>query len=67
MINIALNIVGVANSAFYYVRIVNEAHQKLEQAALTDLLTSLPKRVAFDRFITSERVREHQQSHGLVF
>jgi len=65
VINIILNITGVANSAFYYVRIVNRAQQKLEQAALTDFLTSLPNRVAFDRFITSDRVREHHQSTGM--
>lgn len=63
--NIILNIIGVANSAYYYVQIVSKAQQKLEQAALTDFLTNLPNRVAFDQFITSDKIHSYLEQSGI--
>ena len=58
ILNIILNIFGVSNSANFYVRITRQAHHQLERAAMTDFLTNLPNRIAFEHFITSDQFHQ---------
>lgn len=51
IINIILNIVGVANSANFYLIIATHAQRDLRLYAITDYLTQLPNRTAFHHFI----------------
>lgn len=50
--NLATNIVGVANSANYYIGITTRAHKKISTLAMRDYLTHLMNRTAFDDYIT---------------
>lgn len=50
ILNLLFNIVGVSNSALYYVRIANEAQLKLSKLALADHLTGLPNRTAIAQY-----------------
>ena len=47
-LNVLLNIAGVANSAIYYKKIAMDAHEEIMDLALTDYLTGLLNRSAFD-------------------
>ncbi|MDY3196099.1 MAG: GGDEF domain-containing protein [Paracholeplasma sp.] len=49
-INIIANVVGVANSANYYLNIAKEYQQDILQMAMTDFLTGLPNRNAFVKY-----------------
>lgn len=55
ILNVFLNITGVANSAYYYIRIANDAQKTLSQLARTDYLTGVNNRVAFDDYIEEKR------------
>lgn len=48
--NILFNIVGVTNSAFYYVKIADKAQIRLSKLALVDYLTELPNRTAIAQY-----------------
>lgn len=48
--NIIFNIVGVTNSAFYYVKIADKAQIRLSKLALDDYLTELPNRTAIAQY-----------------
>ena len=54
--NIILNMIGVTNSAFYYVNIANKAQIRLSKLAMIDYLTDLPNRQAiahyFDKLVS---------------
>ncbi|WP_162164063.1 GGDEF domain-containing protein [Acholeplasma hippikon] len=47
-INLVMNVIGVANSANFYVKISKNAHQKLVELASTDSLTGLANRTSFE-------------------
>ena len=47
-VNVVLNIAGVANSAIYYKKIAMDAHEEITDLAMTDYLTGLLNRSAFD-------------------
>lgn len=49
-INILFNIVGVTNSAFYYVKIADKAQMRLSKLAFVDYLTELPNRTAIAKY-----------------
>lgn len=53
--NILLNMIGVTNSAFYYVNIADRAQIRLAKLAMIDYLTDLPNRQAiayyFDKLV----------------
>ena len=49
--NILMNIIGIANSAYYYSNIMNRAHKKISSLASRDYLTHLMNRTAFDEYV----------------
>lgn len=49
-LNILFNIAGVANSAYYYVRITKDYQKDILTMASTDYLTGLPNRSTFTKF-----------------
>lgn len=51
IINIAFNIIGVSNSANYYINIASDAQEKLSEQASTDALTQLTNRMGLWHFI----------------
>lgn len=61
ILNFVLNITGVANSAYYYIRIASDAQKSLSALASTDYLTGVNNRVAFDTYL-----KEKQDSFGKV-
>ena len=54
-LNFILNIIGVANSAYYYIRIASDAQKALSKLANTDYLTGVNNRVAFDAFLQEKK------------
>lgn len=54
-INFVLNITGVANSAYYYIRIAQDAQKTLSLLATTDYLTGVNNRVAFNQFMQKRK------------
>lgn len=56
--NIILNIVGVGNSALYYVRIAYDAQLSLSKLALVDHLTELPNRTAIAQHFDQMNITE---------
>jgi len=55
VLNFILNIVGVANSAYYYIRIAKDAQNSLSTLATTDYLTGVNNRVAFDTYMQDKK------------
>lgn len=49
--NIVLNIVGISNSAHYYISITKKAYTKVSSLAMKDYLTNLMNRNSFDYFM----------------
>ena len=52
-INIVLNIIGVANSSYYYLKITINAQSYLKKLATTDYLTEIPNRTGFSQYYES--------------
>lgn len=56
ILNVMFNIVGVSNSAHYYIKVVKKYQAEITQIASTDYLTNLSNRVVFDEeMIKTER------------
>lgn len=53
IINVILNIAGIANAANYYITIANRAHHRVRDLASMDYLTSLMNRTSFDNYALS--------------
>ena len=67
--NASMNMVGVANSANYYIGITTRAHKKISTLAMRDYLTHLMNRTAFDDYIADvfkARPKE-KETLGLLF
>lgn len=52
IVNMILNVIGVANSSHFYLTIATKAQKDLRVFATTDYLTSLPNRAAFYSFVS---------------
>ena len=67
-INFVLNITGVANSAYYYIRIAQDAQKTLSLLATTDYLTGVNNRVAFDQYMQkrNETFNQKKRPFGLL-
>ena len=57
IINIVLNILGVARTAYHFLSIARGAEKDLLTYAQTDFLTSLPNRAAYHRFVYEMKER----------
>lgn len=55
ILNFILNITGVANSAYYYIRIASDAQKSLSKLASTDYLTGVHNRVSFDSYMQTKK------------
>lgn len=68
ILNFVLNITGVANSAYYYIRIANDAQKTLSTLASTDYLTGVNNRVAFDTFMQEKKALfdKNKRTFGLL-
>ena len=68
ILNFVLNITGVANSAYYYIRIANDAQKILSTLASTDYLTGVNNRVAFDAFMQEKKALfdKNKRTFGLL-
>lgn len=55
MLNLLLNISGVANSAYYYIQIASDAQKALSNLASTDYLTGVNNRVSFDSYMKQRK------------
>ncbi|HBT59770.1 MAG TPA: hypothetical protein DEA45_02980 [Acholeplasmataceae bacterium] len=58
-INIFANVIGVANSANYYLNIAKDYQRDILQMAMTDFLTGLPNRNAFVKYYDSVQMTVH--------
>ncbi len=65
VINVTLNIIGVANSANYYMIIVKDIQKRLSKLAMTDYLTALPNRTAFSILFDEKIITSHEKQHPL--
>jgi len=65
VINVTLNITGVANSANYYMIIVKDIQKRLSKLAMTDYLTALPNRTAFSILFDEKIITSHEKQHPL--
>jgi diguanylate cyclase (GGDEF)-like protein len=63
--NLSINIIGVANSAAYYIGITTRAHKKISTLAMRDYLTHLMNRTAFDDYIADLFKVRAQEKEGL--
>ncbi|MCU0104931.1 GGDEF domain-containing protein [Acholeplasma vituli] len=60
ILNFLLNITGVANSAYYYIRIASDAQQALSKLAATDYLTGVNNRISFDAYMKAKKTSFHK-------
>lgn len=65
VINLVLNVTGVAHSASFYIGIVQRARKNLEYLATRDYLTGLPNRAALRDFIDDFVCHNANRSHNL--
>ena len=65
IINMALNVIGVANSSHFYLMIATRAQKDLRIFATTDYLTSLPNRAAFYSFVS--KIKPNKQGNSPEF
>ena len=63
-LNGMLNIIGVANSARYFLNIATQANQTLFKLAYTDYLTSLPNRTTLETLINDVAHEQKQKQLG---
>ncbi len=64
-LNGALNIIGVANSANYFLRIAGRANQTLATLAYTDYLTGLPNRTALEGLLNDAFDKQNIKAKGI--
>lgn len=68
ILNITLNIAGVANSSYVYLKIATSAQKDLRKFAETDFLTTLPNRGAFHHYISQLDLNKTSKNinHGII-
>ena len=62
-VNVILNLIGVSNSAYYFIGIATKSHNRVLHLAMRDYLTNLMNRTSFDTYITEtfkNRVKNRQ-------
>ena len=62
-VNVILNLIGVSNSAYYFIGIATKSHNRVHHLAMRDYLTNLMNRTSFDTYITEtfkNRVKNRQ-------
>ena len=64
-LNGSLNIIGVANSANYFLRIAGRSNQTLATLAYTDYLTGLPNRTALEGLLNEAFDEQNTKAKGI--
>lgn len=65
IINVLLNIAGIANSAYYFIKTTTRAHRRITNLATMDYLTSLMNRTSFDDHASATFGERRKPGHHL--
>lgn len=66
VLNVILNVAGVANSANYYISIATKAHKRINILAMKDYLTNLLNRTSFDASMEHFAETRNQMKIGMA-